>query len=140
MLVRNEEVFEHFRAFLRHAFDQIHQREGEFSDEQTEFSRAIRDELTENDAKIREMTRKSSVLANVFSNTDRILFGALTGSIGGILSGSPTLAVAGAAIGGAIRPTYDIVRQLLTTPASTVAARASLRNHFVALGIKDTRA
>jgi hypothetical protein len=134
--VREEEVFDHFRAVLRRAFERVHRNEGEFSSVEAEFSRAIRDELAESDAKIKEMTKRSNVLKDIANNVDRIAFGAFTGSIGGMIAQSPTAAVIGAALGGGARPAYDIIRSMFTS-STTGGARESLRNHFLVMGMKD---
>jgi hypothetical protein len=134
--VREEEVFDDFRAVLRRAFERVHRNEGEFSSVEAEFSQAIRDELAESDAKIKEMTKRSNVLKDIANNVDRIAFGAFTGSIGGMIAQSPTVAVIGAALGGGARPAYDIIRSLFTS-STTGGARASLRNHFLVMGMKD---
>jgi hypothetical protein len=132
--VRKEGVFEDYRAVLRRAFERVHRNEGEFSSVEAEFSRAIRDELAESDSKIKEMTKKSNLLRDLISNADRILFGALAGTLGGLsVAQTPTAALVGAAAGGALRPTYDIIRGMLTSSTSG-AARTSLRNHFLVMG------
>jgi hypothetical protein len=76
------------------------------------------------------------VLKDTGKNLDRVLIGGVTGSIGGLLSGSPTAALLGAAAGSAIRPLYDIVRGALTSSTSS-SVRASLHNHFLVLNPSD---
>ena len=59
------------------------------------------------DDKIKQLTRKSNVLRETFKNLDRVLIGGALGSLGGLLAGSPEIAVSGAAAGAALRPVYD---------------------------------
>ena len=122
--VRQEGTFEVFRSFLRRSFERLH-RSDNFSDFETEFVAAFREELKDNEEAIRAMTQKSGALRKIASNSDRIAIGAATGMLPGLVQGSPVSAILAAAFGGAFRPTYDILRGQNT--------RVSLRNHFLAI-------
>ncbi len=126
--IRREDAFDEFRAFLRRVFERLNRSEQYFSDFDAEFVQAVRDEMEANKDKIKSLTEKSNVLRDAFSQIDRIIVGAVTGSIGGIAAGSPEIAIIGAALGGGFRPLYDIVRGAATRPS-----RLSIRNHFLAL-------
>jgi hypothetical protein len=130
--VRSEQAFDDYRRIVQRILRRLQDREGEFSSLEGEFAVAARAEMAECDDKIRQLTKKPTVLKDAVHNLDRVLIGGATGSIGGLLAGSSTIALLGAAAGGAIRPLYDIVRGALTSSASS-GARASLRNHFLVL-------
>jgi hypothetical protein len=130
--IRSEQAFDDYRRIVQKILRRLQDQEGKFSSLEGEFSVAAREEMAECDDKIRELTRKTNVLKDTIRNLDRVLIGGATGSIGGLLAGSPTAALLGAAAGGALRPLYDIVRGALTVSA-TSSVRASLRNHFLVL-------
>jgi hypothetical protein len=92
--------------------------------------------MAECDDKIKQLTKKSNVLKDTLSNLDRVLIGGATGAVGGLLAGSPEIAVLGGAAGAAVRPLYDILRGAWTVSPNS-AVRASLRHHFLALNPRD---
>jgi hypothetical protein len=132
-LRNEEEAFEEFRAFLRGVFDRLHARSGYFSDFETEFAQAIRLETRDKAERIRAITRKSGVLRQIFTQSDRLAVYAVSGAAPGFLAGSTELAVLGAALFTAGRLVYDISRAIVTEAPSGIA-RASLHNHFLAVG------
>jgi hypothetical protein len=130
--IRSEDAFHDYRRILQRILRRLQDREGEFSNLESEFAIAAREEMAECDDKIKRLTKKSSLLKDAIKNIDRVVIGGVTGAVGGALAGSPEVAVLGAAAGAAIRPLYDIVRGAWTdSPGSAV--RASLRNHFLVL-------
>jgi hypothetical protein len=130
--IRSEKAFDDYRRVLQAILRRLQDREGRFSDLESEFAVAAREEMAECDDKIKQLTKKSNVLKDMLRNFDRVLIGAASGSLGGLLAGSPEVAVLGAAAGAAVRPLYDIVRGAWTASPSS-AVRASLRHHFLVL-------
>ena len=130
--IRSEDAFFDYRRVLQEILRRLQDREGKFSDLETEFAVAAREEMAECDDRIKQLTRKSNVLKDTLNNVGRVVIGGATGAVGGLLAGSPEIAVLGGAAGAAAGPLYDILRGAWTaTPNS--AARASLRHHFLAL-------
>jgi hypothetical protein len=111
----------------------LQDQRGRFSDLESEFAAAAREEMADCDEKIKQLTRKSNVLKDTLRNLDRVLIG----GVGGLLAGSPEIAVLGAAAG-ALQPLYDIVRGAWTASPSNSAARASLRHHFLVLNPRES--
>ncbi len=134
--IRSEDAFNEYRTVLQGILQRLQEREGKFSDLESEFALAAREEMAACDDKIRQLTKKTNVLKDTLRNLDRVIIGGATGSVGGLLAASPEIAVLGAAAGAAFRPLYDIVRGNWTASPSS-AARASLRHHFMVLGAAD---
>ena len=135
--VRSENAFDDYRRVLRAILQRLQDRQGKFSDLETEFAAAAREEMAECNEKIKQLTKKSNVLRDTVNNLDRVLIGGATGALGGLMAGSPEVAVLGAAAGAAVRPLYDIVRGTWTASPSS-AARTSLRHHFLVLDPKHS--
>lgn len=130
--VRSEHAFDEYRGVLRRILRRLQEQEGNFSDVESEFKATAREAMAECDDKIKQLTKKSNVLRDTFRSLDRVLIGGALGSLGGLLAGSPEIAVSGATAGAALRPVYDILRGAWTASPSP-AVRASLRNHFLVL-------
>jgi hypothetical protein len=137
--IRSENAFADYRSVLQRILRRLQDREGNFSDLETEFAVAAREEMAECDDRIKQLTKKSNVLKDTLNNLDRVLIGGATGAIGGLLGESPEIAVLGAAAGAAVRPLYDILRGAWATSPNS-AARASLRHHFLVLNSGDSEA
>lgn len=135
--IRAENVFSDYRSVLREILRRLQDKQGSFSDLETEFAVAAREEMAQCGDRIKQLTKKSNVLKDTLNNLDRVLIGGATGAIGGLLAGSPEIAVLGAAAGAAVRPLYDILRGAWTA-SPTSAARASLRHHFLALDLNHS--
>jgi hypothetical protein len=135
--IRSEHAFDDYRKVLQGILRRLQDREGKFSDLESEFAVAAREEMAECDDKIKQLTKKSNVLKDTLKNLDRVLIGGASGSLSGLLAGSPEVAVLGAAAGAAVPPLYDIVRGAWTASSSS-AVRASLRHHFLVLDPKGS--
>jgi hypothetical protein len=136
--IRSENVFDDYRKVLQGILRRLQDREGKFSDLESEFAVAAREEMAECDDKIKQLTKKSHILRDTLNNLDRVLIGGASGALGGLTAGSPVVAVLGGAAGAAIHPLYDIVRGTWAASPSA-AARASLRHHFLVLNPKDSK-
>jgi hypothetical protein len=134
--IRSENAFSDYRRILQGILRRLQDREGKYSDLETEFAVAAREEMAECDDRIKQLTKNSNVLKDTLNNLDRVLIGGATGAIGGLLAGSPEIAVLGSAAGAAVRPLYDILRGAWTASPNS-AAQASLRHHFLALNSRD---
>jgi hypothetical protein len=133
--VRREDAFSDFRVFLHGVFDRLNRSEQYFSDFDTEFARAVREEMAEKRIEISALARKSNLLREAFSQIDRISIGAVSGAVaGGFGMGSPEAALLAALAGGAMSPLYDVLRGILDR-SQTRHIRLSLRNHFLTIGI-----
>jgi hypothetical protein len=135
--IRSENAFSDYRSVLQRILRRLQDREGKFSDLETEFAVAAREEMAECDDRIKQLTKKSNMLKDTLNNLDRVVIGGATGAVGGLLGGSPEIAVLGGAAGAAVRPLYDILRGAWI-PSPNSAARASLRHHFLALNSTDS--
>jgi hypothetical protein len=135
--IRSEDAFSDYRRVLQGILQRLQDRVGKFSDLETEFAVAAREEMAECDDRIKQLTKKSNVLKDTLNNLDRVLIGGATGAVGGFLAGSPEIAVLGGAAGAAVRPLYDILRGVWTASPNS-AARASLRHHFLAFNTGDS--
>jgi hypothetical protein len=135
--IRSESAFSDYRRVLQGILRRLQDREGKFSDLETEFAVAAREEMAECDDKIKQLTKRSNVLKGTLNNLDRVLIGGAAGAVGGLLAGSPKIAVLGSAAGAAVRPLYDILRGAWTASPNS-AARASFRHHFLALNSRDS--
>jgi hypothetical protein len=130
--IRSEDAFDDYRRILRRILRRLQDQEGRFSNLESEFANAAREEMAECDDEIKQLAKKSNLLKDTIKNLDRVLIGGATGAVGGVLAGSPEVAVFGTALGAAVRPLYDIVRGAWTESPSS-AVRASVRNHFLVL-------
>jgi hypothetical protein len=135
--IRSENAFSDYRRVLQGILRRLQDQQGKFSDLETEFAVAARQEMAACDDSIKQLTRKSNVLKDTLKNVGRVLIGGATGAVGGLLARSPEIAVLGGAAGGALSPLYDILSGAWTATPN-YAARASLRHHFLALHSGDS--
>jgi hypothetical protein len=135
--IRSENAFSDYRRVLQGILRRLQDQQGKFSDLETEFAVAAREEMAECDDRIKQLTRKSNMLEGTLNNVGRVLIGGAIGMVGGLLSGSPEIAELGGAAGGALSPLYDILSGAWTATPN-YAARASLRHHFLALNSGDS--
>jgi hypothetical protein len=135
--IRSENAFSDYRSVLQRILQQLQDREGNFSDLETEFAVAAREEIAKCGDGIKQLTKKSPVLKDTLNNLGRVLIGGATCAIGPWLDGSPEISVLSAAAGAAVLPLYDILRGAWATSPNS-AARASLRHHFLVLNSGDS--
>ena len=131
--IRQEEQFEKFRDFVKGALRKVDEKE-RFSDAETELDAAFAEEFHDNEAEIRKLTRKSNLLRDLWSNKDRMIFGAGVGAFGGAWLAEHNVALIAGLLGGATTalPTlYDVTRESISH-SGEAQARRSLRNHFLA--------
>jgi hypothetical protein len=128
--VRQEGLFEEFRAFLGDVFDDLNTSTREFSDFDAEFASAVRREMSRNREKIDRLTRKSNFFRELFRRKDLIMIGAAAGIVAGLNDTHALNTLLYGAIGGAVPPLYDAVRG---TISSNSPARTSMRHHFLAI-------
>jgi hypothetical protein len=129
-----EDAFQEFRVFLRGVFDRMNKDEHNFSDFDTEFASAVREEMNQKKETIRRLTEKSGLLREIFSQSDRLIVGAVAGGLAGWTSGSLETGALVVGVAGVVAPAlYDLIRGEITR-SSDRDTRLSMRNHFLALG------
>jgi hypothetical protein len=102
-----------------------------FSDFETEFANAVREEMEEKKDAIRRFTKKSGLLRELLSQSDRLIVGAVAGGVAGWASGSFEVGAFVAGVtGSAVPPLYDLIRGEVRSPDR--GTRLSMRNHFLA--------
>jgi hypothetical protein len=79
--IRSEHAFDDYRKVLQGILRRLQDREGKFSDLESEFAVAAREEMAECDDKIKQLTKKSNVLKDTLKNLDRVLIGGASGSL-----------------------------------------------------------